>query len=39
VRRFIYPISGSSVNAANYKAAVADIGGADDLDTPVFWDK
>ena len=39
VRRFIYPTLESTVNAANYKAAVADIGGSDDLDTPVFWDK
>ena len=39
VRRFTYPQSEASVNAANYKAAVADIGGSDDLDTPVFWDK
>jgi len=39
VHRFIYPTLESSVNAANYKAAVADIGGSDDLDTHVFWDK
>ena len=39
IRRFIYPISEQSVNAANYKAAVASIGGSDDLDMHVFWDK
>ena len=39
VRRFTYPQTEQSINAANYNAAVTDIGGSDDLDTPVFWDK
>jgi hypothetical protein len=39
VRRFVYPLLEQSANAANYNAAVASIGGPDDLETPVFWDK
>jgi len=39
VRRFSYPQSEASVNADNYRAAVASIGGSDDLDTRIFWDK
>jgi hypothetical protein len=38
VRRYTYPQTESAINANNYRAAVASIG-ADDLDTPVFWDK
>jgi hypothetical protein len=38
VRRYTYPQTEASINADNYRAAVASIG-ADDLDTPVFWDK
>ncbi|MGF7040821.1 SusD/RagB family nutrient-binding outer membrane lipoprotein [Mucilaginibacter lappiensis] len=38
VRRYTYPQTESAINADNYRAAVASIG-ADDLDTPVFWDK
>lgn len=38
VRRYTYPQTEAAINAANYKAAVASMG-ADDLDTPVFWDK
>ena len=39
VRRFAYPISELSANAANYQAAVASIGGSDNLTTRIFWDK
>jgi hypothetical protein len=39
VRRYVYPILETSANLANYQAAVADIGGKDNMDTPVFWDK
>lgn len=39
VRRFTYPQSEASVNATNYRAAVASNGGPDDLDTRIFWDK
>nr|WP_294945379.1 SusD/RagB family nutrient-binding outer membrane lipoprotein [uncultured Mucilaginibacter sp.] len=39
VRRYTYPQAESAINADNYRAAVASIGGSDDLDTPVFWDK
>ncbi|MET3499939.1 hypothetical protein ABIC45_001530 [Mucilaginibacter rubeus] len=38
VRRYTYPQTEAAINADNYRAAVASIG-ADDLDTPVFWDK
>ena len=37
-RRFAYPFNESSVNTANYQAAVASMG-ADNLTTRVFWDK
>lgn len=39
VHRYVYPTLETSANLANYKAAVADIGGSDDMDTHVFWDK
>jgi hypothetical protein len=39
VRRYTYPQTEASINADNYRAAVTSIGGSDDLDTPVFWDK
>jgi len=39
VQRFVYPSLEQSVNTANYQAAVADNGGPDDMDTPVFWAK
>lgn len=38
VRRYTYPQTEAAINADNYRAAVASMG-ADDLDTPVFWDK
>ncbi|OLY94394.1 Starch-binding associating with outer membrane [Cnuella takakiae] len=37
-RRMAYPVSESNVNTANYQAAVASMGGKDDLTTRVFWD-
>jgi hypothetical protein len=39
VRRYVYPTLELSANLDNYKAAVADIGGADNMDTRIFWDK
>ena len=38
IRRFAYPLREVSVNSANYNAAVASIGGQDDLTTRIFWD-
>lgn len=38
IRRFAYPLREVSANEANYQAAVAGIGGKDDLTTRVFWD-
>jgi hypothetical protein len=38
IRRMAYPVSESNVNTANYQAAVASMGGKDDLITRVFWD-
>jgi hypothetical protein len=38
IKRLVYPVRERSVNEANYKAAVARMG-ADELGTPVFWDK
>ena len=38
IRRFAYPLREVSVNAANYREAVASIGGEDNLTTRVFWD-
>lgn len=37
VRRMVYPISESTVNKANYDAAVASMGG-DNMLTRIFWD-
>ena len=37
-RRITYPINDQTLNAANYEAASAAIGG-DFLKTPIFWDK
>lgn len=39
VRRMAYPVSESNVNTVNYQAAVASMGGKDDLTTRIFWDK
>ncbi|EHQ24350.1 SusD/RagB family nutrient-binding outer membrane lipoprotein [Mucilaginibacter paludis] len=39
VRRYVYPTLELSANLANYQAAVADLGGADNMDTRIFWDK
>ena len=39
VRRFVYPTLELSANQSNYLAAVADLGGADSMDTRIFWDK
>jgi len=39
IHRFNYPLNEASVNLDNYRAAVASIGGSDDLDTRIFWDK
>lgn len=39
VRRFVYPTLELSANTTNYQAAVADMGGADNMDTRIFWDK
>jgi len=38
IRRLVYPVLERTVNEVNYKAAVARMG-ADELGTPVFWDK
>lgn len=38
IRRFSYPISEQTNNAANYQAAVAGLGGPDFLTTRIFWD-
>lgn len=38
IRRLVYPVREKSVNTANYDAAVARMG-ADNLGTPLFWDK
>jgi hypothetical protein len=38
IRRLVYPVREKSVNEVNYNAAVARMG-ADELGTPVFWDK
>lgn len=38
IRRFAYPTSEQTNNTANYQAAVASMGGKDDLTTRVFWD-
>jgi hypothetical protein len=35
--RFTYPINEQTLNASNYSAAAAAIGG-DELTTPLFWD-
>lgn len=37
-RRFFYPVVEQNLNAANYNAAAAAIGG-DNVDTKIFWDK
>ena len=38
VRRMAYPVAESNINTENYMAAVANMGGKDDLTTRVFWD-
>lgn len=38
IRRFTYPVSEQTANAANYQAAVAGLGGPDFLTTRIFWD-
>ncbi|RAJ06615.1 SusD-like starch-binding protein associating with outer membrane [Chitinophaga skermanii] len=37
--RFRYPITVQSLNATNYKKAVAEMGGPDDMLTKVWWNK
>ncbi|SJZ61512.1 SusD/RagB family nutrient-binding outer membrane lipoprotein [Sediminibacterium ginsengisoli] len=37
--RFKYPVSVQSLNRANYEAAVAAMGGPDDLNTKMWWNK
>jgi hypothetical protein len=37
--RFKYPVSVQSLNGANYNAAVAAMGGVDDLNTKMWWNK
>ncbi|WP_417444959.1 SusD/RagB family nutrient-binding outer membrane lipoprotein [Joostella sp.] len=37
--RFYYPISASTMNSANYKKAVESMGGKDDINVKVWWDK
>lgn len=39
VHRMAYPTAEASSNAANYQAAVASMGGSDNLTARVFWDK
>lgn len=39
VHRMAYPVSEAANNAANYQAAVASMGGSDNLTARVFWDK
>ncbi len=36
--RFVYPVSVQSLNKVNYDAAVAGMGGPDDMKTKVWWD-
>lgn len=36
--RFVYPVSVQSLNKVNYDAAVAGMGGPDDMHTKVWWD-
>ncbi|CAG4997877.1 hypothetical protein DYBT9275_01871 [Dyadobacter sp. CECT 9275] len=38
IRRLVYPVREKSVNTVNYNEAVQRMG-ADDLGTPIFWDK
>lgn len=38
-RRFTYPLSEGTINAANYKAAVANLSGGDKMTSRVWWDK
>jgi len=37
--RFVYPVIVQSVNGANYTAAVAGMGGPDDINTKVWWNQ
>ncbi|TZF84787.1 SusD/RagB family nutrient-binding outer membrane lipoprotein [Pedobacter sp. BS3] len=37
--RFTYPVYVQSLNQANYRAAVAAMGGSDDMKTKVWWNK
>ncbi len=37
--RFVYPVIVQSVNGANYNAAVAGMGGPDDINTKVWWNQ
>ena len=39
IRRFGYPLREQSANPTNYTAAVASLGGPDNLTTRIFWDK
>jgi hypothetical protein len=36
--RIFYPLNETALNKANYDAAVQNIGGSDDLFSPLFWD-
>jgi hypothetical protein len=36
--RIFYPLNETALNKANYDAAVQNIGGSDDLFSPIFWD-
>ena len=38
-RRFTYPISEATINAANYQAAVANLADGDKMTSRVWWDK
>lgn len=38
-RRFTYPTSEATINAANYQAAVANLSGGDKMTSRVWWDK
>jgi hypothetical protein len=38
IKRFTYPVTEFSLNGANVEAAIAKMGGSDDIQTKVFWD-
>ena len=39
VRRFVYPVTESTLNKSSYSAAVSTINGGDSQDSKVWWDK